>query len=248
MIRIAFVKNSGQFDLISLEAHKNHGIKTYDLAEIKTKGAVLILFAQEDGQNDLIGVLAEEYRFLPVRSLKDVNLTIDELPNLNFLQAKAIVQKCREAWIIQNNLELLEKLFPTLDHLKALWPNDRSSFMEELWFILRNNLGSEDLVLIYNSLRKAEKDNEKNRLVQSRVAGDRYPETYEGEEFEKKVIAHYQGLYEEQFVIREYSEEKGQLVATLSLKGSPLIIMAKVAEITRLQQNLVKSLFDGLQR
>ncbi len=247
MIRIAYIKNANQFDLFTIEAHKNHGPKCYDLQEMKNKSLHLVLFDSTESNDEIMSVLAEEYRFQPVRALNDLGLDRQKLESLHFSEAKVLLQKCREAWIIQNNLKLLESLFPTLDHLKNLWPNDRSSFMEELWFILRNNLGSEDLVLIYNSLKKAEKENEKNRLVQSRVAGDRYPETYEGEDFEKKVIAHYQGLYEEQLVIREYSEDKGQLVATISLKGSPLILMAKVSELTRLQQNLIKTLFDGLQ-
>lgn len=246
MIRIALIKSSNQFELVKIEPHKNHGGKNYDMAEIKEKHPQLILFASADHDSEIMGLLAEEYRFIPVRPMEDFSVTLENVGQIDYAHARNIVTKSRESWVIQNNLQLLENLFPTLEHLKQLMPNDRASFMEELWFILRNNLGSEDLVMIYNSLRKAE--NEKNKLVQSRVAGDRYPETYDGEEFEKKVMEHYQGLFEEQFSIREYSEEKEQLVATISLKGSPLILMAKIGELSRLQQALIKSLFDGLQK
>lgn len=247
MIRIAIIKNAHQFDLLKIEPHKNHGPKSYELSELKEKAPSLLLFDSANQDGEIMGFLSEEYRFIPVRPLSDFSLTHEGLADLDHTSAKRILQKARESWVLQNNLNLLDNLFPTLDHLKQLFPNDRGSFMEELWFMLRNNLGCEDLVLIYNSLRKAEKENEKNKLVQCRVAGDRYPETFDGEEFEKKVMEHYQGLFEEQFTVREFSEQKEQLVATISLKGSPLIIMARVGELTRLQQALIKSLFAGLQ-
>ena len=33
-------------------------------------------------------------------------------------------------------------------HLLGLWPNDRSGFFEELWFILKTNLGAPNMKLI----------------------------------------------------------------------------------------------------
>ncbi len=247
-ITLALIKNENQVEILKFQDSKNLGAQLIDLDDLKEHKIDLLLFSKEQNSEDLMSMLTDEYKFCPVRPQEDFQITDENLKNLSYERATEVVSKCTESWTLQNNLDLLENLFPTLDHLKALWPNDRSSFMEELWFILKKNLGTNNLKIIYNSIKRGEKENEKNKLIQCRIEGKRFPETFEGEDFEKQVMDHYKSQFSEKFEISEFSKERSELVATISLKGSPIILMAKLRELTRLQQSLISSLLTGLQR
>lgn len=245
---LALIKNENQFELKSFVEGSSDGGQVIDLDDIKAHKIDTLLFPKELNGEEVMATLADEYKFSPVRPCEDFGINNDNFRELGSEKASVILEKCVESWTIQNNLDLLENLFPTLDHLHQLWPNDRTSFMEELWFLLKRNLGSFDLKIIYNSIRRGEKEHEKNKLIQCRIEGERFPETFEGSDFEKQVMGHYQSQFTEVFEVSEYSSEKKELVATISLKGSPMILMAKVSELTRFQTSLLTSFFTGLQK
>ena len=245
---LALVKNENQFELKTFIDGNSDGGQVINLDDIKTHKIDTLLYPKELESEELMATLGEEYKFFPVRPCEDFSVNSDNFKDLDHELAADILQKCIDSWTIQNNLELLENLFPTLEHLHQLWPNDRTSFMEELWFLLKKNLGSFDLKIIYNSMRRGAKEHEKNKLVQCRIEGKRFPETFEGSDFEKQVMSHYQSQFTESFEISEYSADRNELVATISLKGSPMILMAKVSELSRFQIALFTSFFTGLQK
>ena len=152
----------------------------------------------------------------------------------------------RENWILQNNVSLIEEIFKVRNHLLNLWPNDRSGFFEELWFILKTNLGATNLKLIYNDMIKAKTENEKNKLVKIKVVGDRFPGLSSVDEADELVLKSYEKDFGNNFEITDYNKEKGQLVICASIKKSPVLIMTNVYQLTRLQKAILSSLFEGL--
>ena len=128
----------------------------------------------------------------------------------------------------------------------GLWPNDRSGFFEELWFILKTNLGASNLKLIYNDMIKSKNEHEKNKLVKVKVQGERYPELVSCDEMDERVLKSYEKDFGNIFDITDYNKEKGQLVICANIKKSPVLIMANIYQFTRLQKALLSSLFEGL--
>ena len=152
----------------------------------------------------------------------------------------------RENWILQNNISLLEEIFKVRNHLLGLWPNDRSGFFEELWFILKSNLGASNLVLYYNDIIKSKNENEKNKLIKVKVKGDRYPDLATCDEMDEHVLKSYEKDFGNIFDITDYNKEKGHLVICATVKKSPILIMANVYQLSSLQKALISSLFEGL--
>ena len=88
---------------------------------------------------------------------------------MDYEQAKNLLLKNQSSWLLNNNLMLLEKLIPITDHLKTLWINDRQAFIEELWNLIRLNLGTKSLKIVFNSIKKAENEKRKRSAHQGHV-------------------------------------------------------------------------------
>lgn len=147
-----------------------------------------------------------------------------------------------------NNISLIDELFKTLEVLHKLWPNDRTAFFEQLWFIVKSNLAAKSLKLIYNDIILGKAENEKNKLIQACVDGKRMPNPTQGGELEAKIMGHYEKSFNQHFQISEYDKENGRLVLLARIKGSPVIMMAEVTQFTQLQKAILNSLFEGLQK
>lgn len=220
--------------------------KIIDLAEARQHAIQGYIFAEDLKNEDFLSGLESEVKFYPIRSHSEFNLTLDSFENLDYNDAKKIFDKMRENWILQNNISLVEEIFKVRNHLLGLWPNDRSGFFEELWFILKTNLGASSLKLIYNDLIKSKQEHEKNKLIKVKVQGDRYPELASCDELDEHVLKSYEKEFGNIFEITDYNKEKGQLVICANIKKSPVLIMANVYQLTRLQKSIVSSLFEGL--
>jgi hypothetical protein len=190
--------------------------------------------------------LEKELKFYPIRLSSELSVTLESFEKLDYIAAKNIFTKMRENWILQNNLTLVEEIFKTRQHLVSLWPNDRSGFFEELWFILRSNLGAKNLVIIYNDIIKAKNENEKNKLIKVKVRGNRFPEPVSVDEMDEMVLKNYEKNFGNVFDITDYNKEKGELVICATIKKSPILVMARVQQVSRMQKAILHSLFEGL--
>ena len=220
--------------------------KIIDLAEAKQFPIQGLLFSEDLKSDDFMAGLESEVKFYPIRSHSEFGLTAESFEKLSYEDGKKIFDKIRDNWILQNNISLIEEIFKVRNHLLGLWPNDRSGFFEELWFLLKSNLGAANLKLIYNDMIKAKNENEKNKLVKVKVQGDRYPELTSCDEMDEHVLKSYEKEFGNIFEITDYNKEKGQLVICANIKKSPVLIMANVYQLTRLQKSLLTSLFEGL--
>lgn len=222
--------------------------KVIDLVEAKQMPINGYIFSEDQKNEDFMAGLESEIKFYPIRSGSEFGLTLEGFEKLDFEDAKKIFDKMRENWILQNNISLIEEVFKVRNHLLGLWPNDRSGFFEELWFLLKTNLGANNLKLIYNDMVKSKNENEKNKLIKVKVQGERYPELATCDEMDEHVLKSYEKDFGNIFDITDYNKEKGQLVICATIKKSPVLIMANIYQLTRLQKALLSSLFEGLNQ
>lgn len=243
---LLYTKNMQQAVIRTFKRNENSGSKVIDLAEAKQFPINGYIFADEQKNEDFLTGLESEIKFYPIRSDAEFGLSQDKFEQLSYDDARKIFDKMRENWILQNNISLMEEIFKVRNHLLGLWPNDRSGFFEELWFILKTNLGASNLKLIYNDMVKSKNEHEKNKLVKVKVQGDRYPELVSCDEMDEHVLKSYEKDFGNLFDITDYNKDKGQLVICATIKKSPVLIMANVYQLTRLQKALLSSLFEGL--
>lgn len=252
---LAYLKSKDKFLLKSFAASPDEqksdlGDKLIDWADIGAHSVQGLIFDEElQSDRELMAELEEEGRYLTIRNSADLKLPLGKFVQLDYLNARDILGKIQSASSIHSNLSLLEELFDTLEHLKRLYPDNRSAFFEELWFILKSNLATKTLRLIYNDVVKVGPEGEeKNKLIQVMVEGERRPESISGEKFARTLMAEYGKFFgSSNFEVVEYNSQAGQMSAVASIKSSPIILMAEVTSISRLQKATIKALFDGIQ-
>lgn len=246
---VGFIKSENQFLLKTFNTEADDQGKILDLAEIKSAD-IQALFYESNliESEELKSALLEDSKYFPIRSSEEVDVNFDNFEKLDFSSAKTIFSKVHDNWLLQNNVTLVEELFKVINHLNGLWPNDRTTFFEELWFILKSNLGAKSLRIIFNDIQMGKKEHEKNKLIQVKIEGDRVPNPVEGGELEAKIMKNYEKDFHQTFDVIEYDEQKGQLVMTGTIKKSPVVVMAEVYELNRMQKAIIGSLFEGLSQ
>lgn len=243
---LAYTKNTEQVILKQFDLDGTTHSKILNLEDMKSEQVHGFIYDTSIVQEDFLSQIESEMKFYPIRSNAEFQLNVTSFENLTSQEGKKVFDKIRENWILQNNITLIEEIFKTRTHLLSLYPNDRSSFFEELWFILKSNLGATNLRLIYNDLIKAKNENEKNKLIKVKIVGTRYPEPVNVDEMDEAVLKHYEKDFGNIFEITDYNKDKGQLVICATMKKSPVLIMANIYQLTRLQKSVLISLFEGL--
>lgn len=245
-LSIAFVQNLERVEILSFTQDSDATRGTCTVADLMDKNIQALLYKEQDNQEELNAWLKDEIKFYPVRPASKF-LNEDNFNSLGQSDTKELVSKMRTSWTLGNNISTLQEIFAIASHLKALWPNDRTAFFEELWFILRNNLGAYDLKLIYNDVELGKSENDKNKLIQACVEGSKKPSSKTGAELEKKLMSHYETSFGPLFQVLEMNQENEQMVSVASVNGSPILLMSKQYDLTQLQISLVSALFQGLQ-
>lgn len=247
-LSFGYIKNENQFLLKEFVSgtSDNKG-KILDLEDLATTPVQAVIYPEELNQSQsLISVLSDVKKFAPIKSDKEIGFAIDQFESMNFEQMQTVFTKTRDNWVLNNNLSLMENLFATIDHMTTLLHADRTAFFEELWFILRSNLGTSSLTVIFNDLKKATKEHEKDKLIRVKVEGEILPSPLPGDDFSDQVMKHYESSFHAGLEFVAFDTDKGELVATVTILKSPVLMMAKVASLTRLQKATLAALFDGI--
>jgi hypothetical protein len=238
--KVALIKSNTQFILRTFENNECQ-TEIHNLEDISKKALAAIFFSPSLSDEDLRGI-AVELPNLPLRKLSDFGLTENQWVELPQAELEALTKRALAPWLLHNGISVLEELHPVLNHLKALWPNERTAFFEELWSHLKKLWGTQELKIIFNDLA----DKERPKLVRAMVSGKRVGHPLPASEIEEKIMDHYQGEFSRPFDIIDFQEEKGELVALATIQQSPVIIMAKVFELSRLQKAISQALIEGL--
>lgn len=244
--KLAMTRNEEQVIVKTFEENKNSSPRIMDLHEVRNENVQGLIYLSTIKSEDLINQLESETKFYPIRSSTDIQISIDAFEALSYEDGTKLLEKILDPWVLQNNITTIEELFRARTHLNNLWPNDRTGFFEEFWFLLRSQLGATEISIIYNDMLKASKDGEKNRLIKVKVAGNRIPEPQNPNEGDELVYKNYEKEMTHVLEITEYNKEKGHLVMAGTLKKSPILIMTKVYKISRLQKAILTALIDGL--
>lgn len=243
-----------KFALGFLQDEQQINIRTYNTSypeEIVTN----IIDAQDlnDENLNLLFVsseISDELKKLlpcPIIRSSEINISEQEFSNLHFESARQIFEKIFSNWLLANNLSSIQTIFKTSSDLKGMWKQNPNSFFQELWKLLKNNIGTYELRIIYNDVLIREEDGRKDKLIQSYVHGTSRPEIFEGGSAEKDLLQEYTDNFYLPFEIVEFSAAKNELVARASIDKSPILIMAKPYDFNGLQECFLHALFDGLQ-
>ncbi len=247
-INIALVDNLNKFTLLSISEGELSN-KVLSTEEIEKESFQLLLYKQEMLEvAELSEILKKAANFCPLRSFEELELTKEDILKSEAAHLVALLSEASGSWALQNNVLLLENLFEYVDHYKKLWPNDRTAFFEELWFTVKKNLAATGLKLIYNDMKTTGKNQDKNELTQVVIDGQKYPNPVDGSDFEKNLMDHYHDEFGVAFNVSEYDQEKGQLVITAVINESPVILMAQVLGLTRLQSSVISTFIQALSR
>lgn len=232
------VKNEQSLNVLDFSSEGVRS-KTVDLELLTDQNLQALFFPEDVPMRAFEEIIEREKRYYPVRPL-----TFND-HGITFEQGISTLRKTQESWVLGNNLNLTENIFETSAHLKNLLKKERDLFFEELWFLLRNNLGTRELTFIYNNLEK--KDDEKKKLIKTRIDGKRLPSPTTGGVAEEQIFNHYQKEFGNPFQVIEYDVVKGEMVATLSIYQSPVLVMAKLYNVNEIQKRVLTALFKSLK-
>jgi hypothetical protein len=251
-LKIGFIKSEAQIMIQTVDlANKSHKSIIIDMTDLKEQNLNLLFYSKNEDISSVEELINNEAKFYPVSPAESLGLEKSMFEDLNVEELIDLYTKVNARWILTNNVKTIEQLYSTITYLKDLFMNDRNSFFEELWFILKTNLATHELTIIFHDLKEpTEKQKEKgakNTLCYSYVKGKKTPQIFDGKEKETKIMQDYEKDFIDQFSITEYDSSRGHLIATGKIDLSPILLMAKLNTFNQLQQSILISIFSGLQ-
>ncbi len=238
---LGYVSTNNQLDINTFSANQEKTSKRLDLNDLNTINIDGLLINSEDCN---IPGIYENNKYYPLQEAKRYNISHSNFSELSFADASEIYDSMIEAWSLNNNVSLLSNLVETTNHLTSLWPNDRSAFFEEFWFLLKTNLGSSSLNLIYNDIIRER--HSKNKLIKIKVSGNKNPESSTGSEVEDMLVENYKSDFGDSFNITEYDLNTKKLVITIMINKSPVLVMATKTELSPIKANIIKALVENI--
>ncbi len=254
IISIGFVRSASQVLIKEFDWNQNSvDSKLIDVTDLPDFNLQALFIGENEHFNSMVGVLEKEKAFYPILDAKDESLSFvafEELPAHAF---KDLYLKVLNRWTLHHNFTSLENLWTITNHFRDLWKKDRLSFFEEMWYWMKRNVGSVDMTIIFNDVIKLEEKDENNekkerpKLIQSLLSGTKKGNFHQGGAKEKELMQVYLDKFHDVFEVTEFHPTKGQFVATAQIERSPLIFMARTAQLNQLQRSLLAALFNGLQ-
>lgn len=249
LLNIGLISSENQ---LTIKTVTNTGVesKIMDLVGLKEENLNMLLVDESLNLESFQKSLNDEHKFYPILSLDSVNMNQDSFNALNANELEVLFTKVSSRWILSNNIKTIEQVYPTISYLKNLWVQDRNSFFDEVWFLIKTNLATSELNIIFHDLKeptqKQQEKGDKPSLCYSYVQGKKVPNLFQGKEKEAKLMQEYEKEFSEVFNVTEYNAEKGQLVICSKIELSPILIMARLDDFNQLQKSILIALFTGL--
>lgn len=254
IISLGFVRSAGQVLVKELDWTQNSlQSRIIDATDLPDQNLQGLFIEDNDHFSSLISVLEKEKAFYPILDARDEDLGFSAFEDLPASQMRDLYLKIVNRWTMHQNFNSIENLFKITNHMRELWRKDRLTFFEELWYWMKRNLGSTDLTILFNDVIQAEEKDENNekrerpKLTQSLLTGTKKGNFHQGGPKEKELMQNYLDKFHEIFEVTEFNASKGHFVATAQIERSPLIFMARVAQLNQLQRVVLAGLFNGLQ-
>jgi hypothetical protein len=254
IISLGFIRSSSQVVIKELNWHQNSmESKIIDVTDLPDQNLQALFIHDNEHFSSLVSLLEKEKSYYPILDAKDEDLSLSAFESMPSQQFKDIYLKILNRWTLHQNLSSIEHIFKITNHFRDLWTKDRISFFEELWYWMKRNIGSTDLTILFNDVVQTEEKDENNekkerpKLTQTLLAGTKKCNFQQGAAKEKELMQSYLDKFHDVFEVTEFNSSKGQFVATAQIERSPIIFMARTAQLNQLQRTLLAALFNGLQ-
>jgi hypothetical protein len=254
IISLGFIRSSSQVLIKELNWSQNSlETKIIDVTDLPDQNLQGLFIQDNEHFNSLVNILEKEKAHYPILDAQDENLTLSSFESLPAQQFKDIYMKILNRWTLHQNLNTVENMWKITNHFRDLWKKDRITFFEELWYWMKRNTGATDFTIIFNDLITTEEKDENNekkerpKLTQAILSGTKKANFQQGTAKEKELMQTYLDKFHDVFEVTEFNGSKGQFVATAQIERSPMIFMARTAQMNQLQRTVLAGLFNGLQ-
>jgi hypothetical protein len=254
IISLGFVRSASQLLIKDLNWTQNSlETRIIDVTDLPDQNLQALYIEDNDHFSSLVNLLEKEKAYYPILDARDENMTYASFENMPAQQFKDLYLKALNRWTLHQNFNSVENSWKITNHFRELWKKDRLSFFEEFWYWFKRNTGAVDLSIIFNDVVKTEEKDENNekkerpKLIQSILSGNKKANFVQGGTKEKELMQTYLDKFHDVFEVTEFNAPKGQFVATAQVDRSPMIFMARTAQLNQLQRTLLASIFNGLQ-
>lgn len=254
IISLGFVRSSSQVLIKELDWQQNSlESKIIDVTDLPDQNLQALFIHDNEHFSSLVGLLEKEKAHYPILDAQDENISLSSFETMPAQQCKDLYLKISNRWTMHQNFNSIENLYKLTNHFRDLWKKDRLSFFEELWYWMKRNIGATDLTILFNDIIATEEKDENNekkerpKLTQALLSGSKKANFQQGSAKEKELMQNYLEKFHDVFEVTEFNSVKGQFVATTQIERSPIIFMARTAQLNQLQRTLLAGLFNGLQ-
>lgn len=254
IISLGFIRSSSQVLIKELNWLQNSlETRIIDVTDLPDQNLQGLFIHDNEHYSSLVGLLEKEKSFYPILDAQDENLTISSFESMPAQQFRDIYLKVLNRWTMHQNFNSIENMWKITNHFRDLWKKDRISFFEEMWYWMKRNTGATDLTMLFNDVISTEEKDENNekkdrpKLTTSLLSGTKKGNFQIGTAKERELMQNYIDKFHDVFEITEFNPSKGQFVATAQIERSPIIFMARTAQLNQLQRTLLAAIFNGLQ-
>lgn len=254
IISLGFIRSSSQVLIKELNWVQNSlETKIIDVTDLPDQNLQGLFIDDNEHFSSLVSILEKEKAHYPILDARDENLVLSSFEVMPAQLFKDTYLKILNRWTLHQNLNSIEEMWKITNHFRDLWKKDRLSFFEEFWYWMKRNLGAVDLSIIFNDVVSTEEKDENNekkerpKLTQALLTGSKKANFVPGSPKEKELMQSYLDKFHDVFEVTEFNPAKGQFVATAQIERSPMIFMARTAQLNQLQRTLLAAIFNGLQ-
>lgn len=254
IISLGFIRSSSQVLIKELNWIQNTlDSKIIDVTDLQDQNLQGLFIEDNEHFSSLVSILEKEKAHYPILDARDENLGLAAFETMPAQQFRDIYLKILNRWTLHQNLSSIEDMWKLTNHFRDLWKKDRLSFFEEMWYWMKRNVGAVDLSIIFNDVVSTEEKDENNekkerpKLTQAILSGTKKANFTPGSAKEKELMQTYLDKFHDVFEVTEFNAQKGQFVATAQIERSPIIFMARTAQLNQLQRTLLAGIFNGLQ-
>jgi hypothetical protein len=254
IISLGFIRSSSQVLIKELDWTQNSlQSKIIDVTDLPDQNLQGLFIDDNEHFNSLVSLLEKEKSYYPIIDAKDDSLSLTSFEAMPVQHFKDLYLKILYRWTLHQNFNSIEEIWKITNHFRELWKKDRLSFFEELWYWMKRNTGATDFSIIFNDVISSEEKDENNekkerpKLTQALLTGSKKANFISGSAKEKELMQNYLEKFHDVFEVTEFNGAKGHFVATAQIERSPMIFMARTAQLNQLQRTLLAALFNGLQ-
>lgn len=218
-------------------------------ADLLAKRAPQIVFLSSELNHDFAQSFRQHFgHAFPIVPDDGPQMTQEDLQELNYESAHQLEKKTLPGWLLLNNLHFIEQLVPLCQFMRTQWEQDPKLFFPELWSFLHANLGPTHMDILFHDLATGEGEDNKENLVLAKIGGASMAQFLSPSLGDQALMEELKSEFEQTCSVIEWEKEQGKLALAANIDKSPILILADIADLNRVQLNLIRGLFIGMQK